>query len=552
MKLILFVPLPPRHSASPTNLVLSYCERLTVIVQSHPRAAEPLSVLPMQSLERYRQKVLLAFGECVTSAERAQHLQPMLERFAFTLKLFNVVAALRSCDGEVHLLTLSPFERRLIELDPAATQSDALFYDKAANFHGGRLWVSLFHEPIRANMRRGRGIKGPDGALGYVLAAKLNATLKVLQPGDSVEYGNPTTASPKDGTGSLGQVIRGEVNVSLNARFLRLDLFQNNNIAEPTNAIGRDDMCVLVPRSGFRTPIHNFVHSLDANVWSLVVLLLLATVLCVRVIVRQSDEREFSHFHVIDAARSYFNQSLTHLPRTTAVRIAIIFWIIYCFVMANVFHCCLTSTFTVKQSAPQIESLDDLIESNYRIVSSVDYSNLLIRYVNRTNSTAHKALTRRLLPMEWREYAEYIGRRDARFAYSEKSHMTLFYANDILREGLPLFYAMRECPVPFLACYVAPFGSPLLGALNRLLGRLEQAGISRHWERAANSYLRPLPPNRVAVQPEPLRIGSLFAFYVLIGGHLAAAVAFAAEVTRAHSAAQRLLAHVRRKVSAAI
>lgn len=530
-----------RHSSPRQNLKLNGSEHFMVIVQSHPHvnASHPIEL--NQNSERYRQKVFLVFTECITNIEQTLYLLPMFEHYSFVLNIFNVVAIFKDCVEGIRLNTYSPFERKLITIGGSTSQLDEIFFDKTRNFYQKPLRVSYFHEEIRSNMRKSSTIQGPDAAFGYVLAEKLNATLKIIEPNDSFEYGNPTTASPKNGTGSLGQVIRGDVDISLNARFLRLDLFRNNNIVESTNSIGRDDMCILVPRRGFYTPIHDFVHSLDATVWSFIFIALFVTVFCIQIIAKQSNERNFLTFHLFDAARSHFNQPTSHLPETTPLRIAIIFWIIYCFIMGNVFHCCLTSTFTVKKIENQIDIVDDLIKTNLKIVSSIDYGNLIRRYVNGTNSSNHKKMTKLLFPVEWNEYNERIDRRDSNFAYANKFHMTLFYANTLLYEGWPIFHAMRECPVPFLSCYIAPFGSPLLGIINQIIGQLEQSGIFRHWEREANSYIRPQPLSRITVDPHPLRIEYIFGFYILIGGHLVALIVFAIEFTHIHLQMKRFL-----------
>lgn len=459
---------------------------------------------------------------------------PLLEYYTFELKMFNVLAIFKDCLDEIHLNIYSPFEHKLIAIDKSTCEFDKIFPDKTNNFYQKPLRVSFFHEEIRSNMKTGSKIEGPDGAFSYVLAKKLNATLEIIEPNDPFEYGNPTTVSPKDGTGSLGQVIRGDVDISLNARFLRLDLFQNNNIVESTNSIGRDDMCILVPRRGFYTPIYDFIHSLDVTVWLLVFFVICITVFCIQIIAKQSNERLFLQFHLFDATRCHFNQTLSHLPETTSLRIIIIFWIIYCFIMANVFHCCLISTFTVKKFENQIDTIDDLIKTNLKIISSIDYSHLVKRYVNRTNLSSHKKIIKHLFSMEWNEYNEWIDRRDCNFAYANKHHMILYYANMLSHEGLPLFHAMQECPVPFLSCYIVPFGSPLLGTINRIIGQLEQSGIFRYWEREANTYVRQQSLNRIAVDPEPLRIEYIFGFYILIGGHLISLIIFIIEITHIH------------------
>lgn len=176
--------------------------------------------------------------------ETTSWAEGLVRKYAVDCHIYNMVTLFWLNDSTVHKFTYSPFEERAIRLPDDAFSFQELFSDKASDFQQKPLKVSLFPEEVRAVKQGNVIVSGPDFDMAKLLANKLNATLQLFLPPDTEEYGNPT--SPNNASGSLGQVVREEVDMSLNSRFLRLDLFQNNNIAEPTKSIGRDDMCVLV------------------------------------------------------------------------------------------------------------------------------------------------------------------------------------------------------------------------------------------------------------------------------------------------------------------
>lgn len=119
-------------------------------------------------------------------------------------------------DEGVHTFTYSLYADEMLQLPDAAYRLDELYSDKI-NFNGRPLHVSRFPEEVRAIMNISPRIMGPDGDITYLLAEKLNATLIIHSPPDKLEYGNSTSAH--NASGSLGQVMRREVDISLSFAF---------------------------------------------------------------------------------------------------------------------------------------------------------------------------------------------------------------------------------------------------------------------------------------------------------------------------------------------
>lgn len=532
--LLLFLGVVCSYSPVKFNYIDSEFSRTFVLnIQSQQPTEANITFLTRRAGERHRTYVLEVYEHRVSRTDIVW-LPARLRHYTNTYQVLNVVAMLQTVDDGVQAFAYSPYTDKMIQLPADAYRLDELFTDKI-DFNGRPLHVSLFSEEVRAQKKSNgsQQIVGPDGDIAYLLADNLNATLMLQSPPDKLEYGNPTSAH--NGSGSLGQVVRREVDISLNSRFMRYDLFREHNIVEPTNTIGRDDMCIIVPTPRFMPPFHNLMHSLDSTVWILVfVVIFPITFLVQRMAVNpyHSLEPTFRHFQLLDAVRCYFNQTLTRLPSTSVLRCVIIVWIAYCFIMTNIFQSGLTSTFTVKILEKEINNIDDLIKSDYSIVASTDYGKLISRYFEGSPLSGRGKLLEKLQLVEWSEYNRLIHENNTKYAYANKYHLTNFYANAKINRGSPIYRAVKECPVPFLACYIVPFGSPLLGRLNKIIGQLEQSGIFRYWERRVNADPMRAPIARRTDHPEPLKLKQMFSFYFLFGGLLVASFIFLFEIAR--------------------
>lgn len=505
----------------------------------HQPAADPnLAIVKRRSGDKHQTYFLTIYESALNEA--AENVaRDTLRRYFTEYSILNALAVVLRANGDYAILTYIPFKNIVVSLPREAYRHSDLYFDKLTDFMGHPLKVSLFSEEVRVIFDKLENL-GADYFIAELLAQKLNSTLLVLKPTDKEEYGNPTSAT--DASGSLGQVVREEVDISLNSRFLRLDLFYNNNIAEPTVPIGRDDMCILVPRAAYKPMIYNLWQSLEISAWLMIAFITLpyavfvhyvSTSCCSRML-QPVDNRPTT----LDIVRSFLNQSLPQLPEFTPLRALIIFWIMYCFLINNILQSCLTSSLTVKRRDNDINSIAQLSASPYRIVAATDYARLIRTYFSQSGSNQTR-LTDKLWPMPWNEYNEYIGASDTRYAYANKHHMTSHYAKGKLGDGLPLYNAMPECLVPFLACYIVPFGSPYLGRFNDIISWTEQAGIMLHWERSMNEHPTLMAQHRVVVdqhsRQSPLHLKTMAVFFHFwTGGMCISLIAFLVEILKHH------------------
>lgn len=510
-----------RNDTTATDGNLDDNFKLTFVVKvvREPAVDPNLGIIRRRSGDKHLTYFLTIYESAVNNVTES-YVGNTLRKYYKLYNILNIVSIMLRSDGTHAMLTYLPFVDEVICLPPDTYLHSQLYFDKAKDFMGQPLKVSLFAEEVRA-IFDADGNYGTDALIASLLAEKCNASLEIVQPTDDEEYGNPTAKD--NATGTLGHVVREEVDIALNSRFLRLDLFYNNNIVEPTVAIGRDDMCILVPKATYIPMIFKLYQSLELSVWMLMLFIIVPFAGFFHFMAATDRTMGFPLYRrpiLLDMLRSVFNQSLPHLPQNNSLRFLIIFWIIYCFLVTNILQSCLISSLTVRKRASDINYIADLIESPYRIVAATDYDRLIKRYFNQSGSNQNR-LMGKLWPMPWTEYNVLIDESNTQYAYANKYHMNSYYASVKLSGGLPLYNAMRECLVPFLACYIVPFGSPFLNRFNDLISWTEQAGIFLYWERSMNEN-----PKRMSQQvstdnethkPLQLQNMSLFFYLLLVG-----------------------------------
>lgn len=497
-----------------------------------PKPRQTLKFLARRAGGRYQTYLLMVYAQ--VQNDTRFWLKPLLQRYNQEYHLQNVAAMFQWWNQTAQVSTYEPYQEQILTFNASVYKQRDIFFEKNINFQHKLLKVAIFSDEVRAVANaNGKIESGADLEIAKLIAAKLNATLSLRKPPDGIEYGNPINAF--DGTGTLGQVMREEVDIAVNSRFLRLDLFKIVNLtesSESTVSIGRDDMCVMVPSSRYRSIFQNFIYTID--VWSWI--LMLTVVIFVTAFIRYTAQVNSTHFNQIeqrfvqfsydDAIRSYFNQRSRRIPQALNLRLTILSWLIYAFIITNILRCCLFSAFAVKSFQHEIRTIDDLSKSNFKILVPDDYNNLIRRYfkANTNEESNNKLLLNKLKAVKWSVYYEHLQNNNVKFAYANKRHLIDYYVNTKRKNGIPLYQPIEESLVPFLTCYIVPYGSNLLGRINVIISRLYQAGIFQYWEHEIShqtkgeTHLAHLTNLRNVYMVLELR-HLCFAFYFLIAGH---------------------------------
>lgn len=438
----------------------------------------------------------------------------------------------------------------LLNINPNETRIEHLFPEKAANLFGHPMRVGLFHEPQRANfVQHGSEnfthdhmpfMKGTDGRFTKLLIKSMNATLQLIQPGDNANLGErfPNGSS----NGIFAYLQNGTVDVGLNARFYRYQQFRHR--IEVTVTIGRDDLCILVPRAGIASNLDNLFDSFEAPVWFLIIIALPIYSLVFHIFTKKRPQNSMPEPSSFYASTSTFvevfvrflgwnvNQPYKYIPNAMKIKFLLGIWIIYTAIITNWYNSTITSYLMLRPRLPDIKTLQQLEQSNYHILTNQRYVDLINEFVNSTAD--YPRLVGRIHAIENNEIYQRILKKDTNYAYANKEHINNF----ILRKGHVhnSFAAMKECPVPFINVYAVSYGSPFKGRINWILMQAQDNGLFTFWEelkahqenilRTRHSFHR-----RRHNHHEPIKVYHLqTAFYIWFAGCFIGVFIFVAEI----------------------
>lgn len=436
---------------------------------------------------------------------------------------------------KLNCLTYSPFEKEfLIPLNVSETNAERLFYDKTINLNGQKLRLGMFFEPQRAEFilhpnNTATNIEGVDAKFAKMVVKKMNATLRLITPQDGCAIGemfpNKTT------TGVFALFQNETVDMSFNARFFRLQQFFG--IIEPTTTIGRDDLCILVPRSGFALDLNNIFDAFETPVWTfiLVALPVYAIFFHIYNTIRPCNWYSLNHI-VLRLFGWNLNQPYMRSPDTSLAKIVLALWIIYSAVITQFYNSNLTSYLMVKSRLPDITTLQQLQQSNYHILTLQKYADLMNDSLIKSKKYEH-LMGRIHAVSETSEIIDNMFYKNVSYAYAHKDHMF----RDVLTKYnlFDTFLSIPECPVPYINVYALSYGSPYKGRVNQILGRCQDSGILDHLQ-DLKSHMEKLMQNRhhkkstnereVAISITHLQS----AFYILVLGCIVSVFVFLFEV----------------------
>lgn len=469
-----------------------------------------LSYINQTSADKFNSHFLLIF-ESSTSFDK-DWIQPLFQRF-WRNNLFNVLLIFWTT--ELNVYTYNPFtDDFVVRLPTTSVAYNDLFSDKAVNMNGRPLTVSLFGDKTRAIFHSNGKHSGTDGYLTDVVIEQMNATLVLVNITDGFDIGefrpNGTT------TGSLGLIVNRRVDVSFNTRFLRLAQFKGT--VQITFAIGRDDICILVASAGYDSNIYNIFRAFSRIVWMFTLLSLVSVSVAFTGIYRlqtakhkRNIDNVFLNFYSWNLA-----QPIVQLPDRWASKMLIAIWIVYCLLITSSYQGNLTSNLVLRKTLPQVNTMQQLEQSPYEILTFGRYVSLLQNLFKEHKEFS--SLETRIREVSTEEELEnYVNNHTVRYAYANKFHINQYLSsrksNSI--NGRPVFHNMAECPVPFLVAYAVPCGSPYLLRLNIIIRRAQEAGFISYWDKkseetATNSK------HRGGSAPIPLTLDHMqSAFYIL-------------------------------------
>lgn len=349
--------------------------------------------------------------------------------------------------NEINIFTYTPFRNDfVIKLPSSVATYDDLFWDKAHDLNGHPFRVSLFPENTRAIFNDNGKFSGTDGYLTDVMIEQMNAKLVLRPPNDGFDIGE--FLKNGSSTGSLNQIITRSVDVSFNTRFLRLAQFQGKVQITFTN--GRDDICILVAKAGFASNFNNIFRAFSSVVWLFTLISLLSASISFFGIYRVGTEQPTIENIFFNFYSWHLAQPILKLPERWSCKLLIAFWIIYCLLINSSYEGNLTSNLVLRPTLPEINTIRQLEQSSFEIITFGRYVDLLQSFLNQTGT--YNKLKKRIRGVSATDLAKYIQLNDARYAYANKFHINQYIVQSKahIMNGRPVFNHMTECPVPYL------------------------------------------------------------------------------------------------------
>lgn len=177
--------------------------------------------------------------------------------------------------------------------------------------------------------------------------------------------------------------------------------------------------------------------------------------------------------------RVFFGDSLTYMPRSTSLRILLIGWMFFCFLITSTITANLLSTLIEPAEIEELNSVDDLAEANLKLVIP---SELATKF--KDNSLAlWNRLNASIETIPWKEFLNVTEHRKTHVAYSAANYVIeyILHKNVDKVTKKPIYYKLKEYIFNMIGVYHLEPGSAYLQRFNELLGLIHQVGLYQHW-----------------------------------------------------------------------
>ncbi|KAF7283854.1 hypothetical protein GWI33_022888 [Rhynchophorus ferrugineus] len=365
--------------------------------------------------------------------------------------------------------------------------SYSVFTNNVINLHKYPMKISIFEryptaiQTIPFNMRDQHiydkvhdtsGYYGSDGVIISELASYMNFSIDSSMISKFDYYGRIA----KNGTalGSLGQVVRREIDLQANARFYTDTGIQS---IEYSILFDFDKICVLVPKSA-EVPKWVKLYRIFWN--PLIVVVMFVFMLCglINAVLQRNIHRSFSEvfLEIYSIALGLSYSSVLRSNATLSRRIFLASCMLFFIVISTLLTAAMFKSYSTTIFLPEINTLEELDESGLIIKSSLDIfqdcSTKLHRKLSKKIDRRWSNVSALDLAIKTKHYAGFERQHDAEL----KIHTDFTSA-----DGTPQLHIVPECPSSFYMGYILPRGSPYLPTVNVVLQRFLEGGLILKW-----------------------------------------------------------------------
>lgn len=422
-----------------------------------------LSVSILRQMQSQRHRLYYVF---IWEGESAFEFQYFLSFVFWNYDILNAVSIVqRSTDGEYDILTYNPFIGRNIRLAPDAYKRNEMFIEKDMNLFGYPLLITRyrsilnFYTPFGASRSITLNV---DQFLPLMVANLMNATLNLSQP-----YTNEI---------DLKQIANADL--LLNGWYYEPSKCRELRI-EPTIAMRRDDICVLVPYKRFRPMAESIIIMLQPSVWICAMAVAFSVTVCLILISKM--ERYNSKEPSI---RAYLFGLYGKFSRHFTSRLILANWLLYTVIITSVFQSALYDGITLEGRDPELTNISDLIDnSEYALLLYKEFHDETVDILKKSS------LNDNIKVVSVKEYLDRIYSAN-NYVFVERLKQTNHFERILADENLlPVYYTMEPCVCPLIATYYVRRGSPFLNRINWILRQSQENGLFQFWDtRFHNSF----------------------------------------------------------------
>ncbi|KAK9887161.1 hypothetical protein WA026_020612 [Henosepilachna vigintioctopunctata] len=191
----------------------------------------------------------------------------------------------------------------------------------------------------------------------------------------------------------------------------------------------------------------------------------------------------------------------------------------------------LVKSFSLVIHFEDINSLQQLIEYNFRIINSFDIfhddSSEIMKKLNERIENIYSDVSQLSVILKSKDLAYFERERDAKY-YIEAN-----FTND---EGRPLLHVVEECPISYFITYIVPLGSPYIKRINELIMEFSEAGLIEYWYSSMVENLikgKTIHEHRVHFEKRrPFSMKDVeFSFFILYAGLTLSIIVFSLELS---------------------
>lgn len=468
-----------------------------------------LSHLKRRLSQKYCSYYLTVFENGTTNNDYVRY---WLKTYFDDFYILNSILIFWSFD-QLKMFTYSPFEERLYRI--ASINPAILFPNKISNMHGYPLKIFRFDD--LPNTYR------PDLMIMHEILQQINASATIIVPSDNETYGYMLPNG--SAVGVLGKIIKHEVDLSMNLRYLRPPFYQQQ-LAE-LFVLDRDDICIFIPAATNKSK-KILLDVIDPFYvlcsFSFLIIVSIIQRIMVNLYPKSIQDNNFSWFHIVQV---YLNFTTPIFPKQEAQKILIIFWLIFCMIQSIVFSSFILSSLVHTTNLNEINNLEELGASN---MTTITVNNLAFVIKISINGTPmQNRFMNNLYDIDHKLFIHLLNETRPTQAIGASRYSPFFFQFKALKDNRRLvYYKMGTSAVPFLCGYIVPYGSPYPKEFGKIVQYLREGGFLNKW-------LKDDPTNINENQPVPMAMDNLHAFFwLLLIGYVMALSVFCVELILAY------------------